>query len=247
METTFKQLTLEKWNTCFPTTSMPMGVFYSDDLSDAEYLKKPAPNSRGYTCIFAQMSRLHHAQSPAFDADNLGCFGSLQALFGGEYQEEAPVKLLCEIERFKIDREQTNLMHEINPKAHPTGRYLIMKPFDQLTEADNPTIYFVFAKPDVISALHALASFDDTRVDNVIVPFGSGCEGLLSFALAEAAKPDPRVVLGGMDPAMRACVKPEQQTFSMPAARFVRMVGNMDKSFLNTYIWGGTRKRVEKP
>lgn len=114
------------------------------------------------------------------------------------------------------------------------------------TEADSPAIYFVFAKPDVISALHALASFDDTRVDNVIVPFGSGCEGLLSFALSEAEKENPRVVLGGMDPAMRACVKPELQTFSMPALRFARMVGNMDKSFLNTYIWEGIRKRVEK-
>ena len=88
-------------------------------------------------------------------------------------------------------------------KAQPTGQYIIFKPFDELTEEDAPVIYFVFAKPDVISALHALASFDDTRVDNVIVPFGSGCEGLLSFALDEARKENPRVVLGGMDPAMR--------------------------------------------
>ena len=92
-----------------------------------------------------------------------------------------------------------------------------------------------------------LASFDDTRVDNVIVPFGSGCEGLLSFALDEARKENPRVVLGGMDPAMRACIKPELQTFSMPTVRFTRMVENMDDSFLGTYIWEGVRKRVEKP
>lgn len=247
MEENFKQQVLEKWNRYFPTTSLPVGVFYSDGLHGAEYARKPAPNSRGYTCIFAQMTRLHQGQSLAFDADNLGCFGSLQALFGGEYQEEATVRLLCEIEHFKIDREQADAMHRINPKAQPTGQYIIFKPFDELTEEDAPVIYFVFAKPDVISALHALASFDDTRVDNVIVPFGSGCEGLLSFALDEARKENPRVVLGGMDPAMRACIKPELQTFSMPTVRFTRMVENMDDSFLGTYIWEGVRKRVEKP
>lgn len=188
MDRKFKQQVLEKWNKYFPTTSLPIGVFYSDDLHGAEYAQKPAPNPRGYTCIFAQMARLHQGRSLAFDADNLGCFGSLQALFGGAYQEEATVRLLCEIERFKIDREQANAMHRINPKAQPTGRYILFKPFGKLTEEDDPAVYFVFAKPDIISALHALASFDDTRVDNVIVPFGSGCEGCCLSLWTKPAK-----------------------------------------------------------
>lgn len=244
MEMTFKQQLMEKWEKYFPATALPVGVFYSDELCGAEYAKKPAPNPRGYTCIFAQMARLHRGCSLAFDRDNLGCFGSYQALFGGIYDEEKTVKLICEIERFKINREQANAMYRINPKAEPTGRYIIFKPFGQLTETDNPAIYFIFAKPDAIAALHSLASFDDTRVDCVIAPFGSGCEGLLSFPLAEARKQQPRSVLGGLDTAMRNCVKADLLTFSVPAVRFEQMVENMDRSFLNTYIWEGVKKRL---
>lgn len=246
MDLQFKEKALKCWEKYFPTTELPIAAFYSDDLCDAEYQNRPPENSRGYTCIFAQMARLHNGCPLAFDADNLGCFGSRQALFGGEYLEEATVKLLCEIEKFKIDRKQVNMLHEINPKAKPAGKYFIMKPINQLTEKDNPDIYFVFAKADVISALHTLASFDDTRVDNVIVPFGSGCEGVFSFPLEENRSDNPRVVLGGMDTAMRGCVKPEMLTMSMPASRFYRMIDNADASFLNTYIWQGLRRRVEK-
>lgn len=79
-----------------------------------------------------------------------------------------------------------------------------------LTESDNPAIYCVFAKPDVISALHTLSSFDNTRIDNVIVPFGSGCEQMLTFAFAEARKENPRAILGGMDTAMRTSEFPDK-------------------------------------
>ena len=74
----------------------------------------------------------------------------------------------------------------INPKAKPTGKYAIFKPFSQLTEDDEPEIFCIFAKPDVIAALHTLASFDNNRIDNVIVPFGSGCEQTFKFAFSEA-------------------------------------------------------------
>lgn len=245
MDKEFKQKAMECWEKYFPTTERPIAAFYSDSLGSTVYQPKPADNSRGYTCIFAQMACLHKGTALAFDADNLGCFGSLQAIFGGEYLEEATVKLLCEIEKFKIDGDQVNMVYEINPKAKPTGKYLIMKPLDQLTEDDQPEIYFVFAKPDVIAALHSLASFDDTRLDNVIVPFCSGCEGVFAFPFDENRKENPRMVLGGMDIAMRGCMKPEQLTISMPASRFKRMINNADISFLDTYIWQGLRRRVE--
>lgn len=72
------------------------------------------------------------------------------------------------------------------------GRYLIFKPLDKLTDGEKPAIYIFFAKPDVISALHTLSSYDNTRIDNVIAPFGSGCEQLLTFAFDEASKENPQ-------------------------------------------------------
>jgi len=244
MDTAIKQFVLEKWDKYFHGISLPIGIFYSEELNGAEYVKKPAENPRGYTCIFAQMAKLHKGQSVAFDINNLGCFGSIGTIFGGTYQEDQTVELLVDIEHFKKDREQVLALHNTNPKADPTGRYLIMKPYNQLTEEDQPEIVAMFAKPDMIAALHCLVGFDETRIDNVIVPFGSGCEQLLSFAFNEAKQANPRAILGGMDLAMRNCIKQDILTFSITHPRFIEIVRNMDDSFLSTYIWEGIKHRA---
>ena len=244
MDTAIKNSVLEKWNTHFHGVSLPVGVFYSDELNGAEYLKKPAENSRGYTCIFAQMAKVHKGHSIAFDVNNLGCWGSVGTIFGGTYQEDQTVELLVDIEHFKKSREQVLALHHTNPKANPTGRYLIMKQYNQLTEEDQPEIVIIFAKPDMIAVMHCLAGFDETRIDNVIVPFGSGCEQLLSFAFNEAKQTNPRAILGGMDLAMRNCIKQDVLTFSITHSRFIEIVRNMDDSFLNTYIWKGLKSRT---
>lgn len=241
-----KQRIIEKWQRYFPEQEMPIAVFYSDDLHGAEYVKKPAENPRGYTCMFAQMAKVHRGQAVAFDINNIGCFGAMGSLFNGHYDEDVTVKLLVEIEKFKVDREQVNILHQISPTVEPTGRYIIFKPLELLEDGDEPEIFCVFAKPDVIAALHTLASYDNTRIDNVIVPFGSGCEGSFKYALAEARKENPRAVVGGMDVAMRGCIKPELQTFSVAAKMFYNMVDNMDRTFLNTYIWQGLKNRLTK-
>ena len=246
MEQQLKQEIISKWQNYFAGQEMPVAVFYADTLHGAEYVKKPAENPRGYTCMFAQLAKVHHGECVAFDKDNLGCWGAIENLFGGPFIEDATVRLLVEIEKFKANREQVLALNNINPKATPTGKYVIFKPFKSLTEDDKPEIFCIFAKPDVIAALHTLVSFDNTRIDNVIVPFGSGCEQAIKFAFSEANKENPRAVLGGMDVAMRGCMKQEMQIFSFAASTFYNMVGNTDKSFLNTYIWQGLKGRLEK-
>ena len=246
MELQLRQDIINKWQNYFAGQEMPIAVFYADTLHGAEYVKKPAENPRGYTCMFAQLAKVHHGECVAFDKDNLGCWGAIENLFGGPFIEDATVRLLVEIEKFKANREQVLALNNINPKATPRGKYVIFKPFKSLTEDDKPEIFCIFAKPDVIAALHTLVSFDNTRIDNVIVPFGSGCEQAIKFAFSEANKENPRAVLGGMDVAMRGCMKQEMQIFSFAASTFYNMVGNTDKSFLNTYIWQGLKGRLEK-
>lgn len=246
MNTDLRNKIISQWEKYFPDVELPVGVFYADDPRGAAYPDKPKDNSRGYTCIYAQLARLHKGEPIAFSKDNLGCFGSVQNLFGGDYNEEATVRLLVDIEKFKIDREQTNALLTVNPPANPTGRYIIFKPLDKLAEDDEPQIFVSFCAPDVVAALHGLASFDNTRIDNVIVPFGSGCECAFKFPFAETLKPNPRCVLGGMDTAMRNCLKSDIQTFSAPAQVFYRMMENADKSFLSTYIWQGLKRRLAK-
>lgn len=76
------------WDKYFTGREKPVGVFYSDNLSDEIYPSKPLANSRGYTCLFAQLAKLHNGTPLAFDIENLGCFGSILNIFGGLYNEE---------------------------------------------------------------------------------------------------------------------------------------------------------------
>ena len=95
---------------------------------------------------FFSAALVHRGRSVAFSKDNLGCWGAIENLFGGPYIEDATVKLLVEIEKFKKDREHVNALQTINPKTKPTGKYAIFKPFSQLTEDDEPEIFCNFAR-----------------------------------------------------------------------------------------------------
>ena len=242
MTTDFIHQVAEIWQNYFPKSEEPIAVFYADTLHGATYPSKPMENHKGYTCLYAQLNRLHKGEALAFDPENLGCFGAMKSIYGG-YNEEAEVKLLVEIERFKADRDCVKAMCSVNPKASPKGRYIVFKPWSTLTEEDTPEIVCLFATPDTISALHTWASFDVARIDNVIVPHGSGCEVMLTFAFAEAASEHSRCVLGGMDTAMRSCLKPNIQTFSISFKRFEEMISFADKTFLDTYIWQPLKNR----
>lgn len=242
MDLTIKNRVLDLWKRYFPKAELPVAVFYSDTLHGAEYPQKPTDNQRGYTCLYAQLARVHKGEALAFDPGNLGCFGAMKSIYGG-YNEEAEVKLLVEIERFKKDRECVRSMCSVNPKAAPKGRYIIFKPWNTLTEEDNPEIVCIFAKPDMISALHTWTSFDISQLDNVIVPHGAGCEVMLTFAFAENERESPRCVLGGMDTAMRLCLKSDIQTFSIAYKRFEEMAVFADETFLDTYIWQPLKNR----
>lgn len=73
---------------------------------------------------------------------------------------------------------------------------------------------------------------------------GAGCEVMLTFAFAETGNEQPRCILGGMDTAMRSCLKQNIQTFSIAYKRFEQMVSFAEKTFLDTYIWQPLKNRT---
>jgi len=50
--------------------------------------------------------------------------------------------------------------------------------------------------------------------------------------------------LGMFDVSARPCVPTDVLTFSVPMKRFIRMVGNMEESFLITNSWRKVLKRI---
>ena len=101
-----------------------------------------------------------------------------------------------------------------------------------------------FAAPDVLSGLFTLASYDEAEPNGVFAPFGSGCSSIVQYPYLERKSVRPRAVVGMFDVSARPFVPANTLTFSVPMTKFVKMVENMDESFLITNSWRAVQKRI---
>lgn len=90
-----------------------------------------------------------------------------------------------------------------------------------------------------------LANFDGADLERVFTPWGSGCSSIVQFPYLEKDSPNPRAVIGMLDPSARPDVPPDMLSFSVPMKRFVTMVGNMEDSFLITGAWKAIQERIK--
>ncbi len=236
---------IELWARYFPNAELPVVCFYSDELGDVTFPAKPAENPNGYTCILTHLFKVRKGASVAFNADNLGCMGASSKLgfISGEISDDL-INFLTKIECSKISKEAVLSMCEGNPPVDAKKKYLICKRWDMLTKDDMPQVVTFFATADIISALHMLAYYDYPTIDGVISPWGGGCEATIGFAMKQVLSGGDKCVLGMFDVHARRYLKPEIMTFSAPYTRFEQMVANMDKSFLNTFVWDPIKKRI---
>ncbi len=126
------------------------------------------------------------------------------------------------------------------------ARYLVFKRWDMLLEDDLPEVVIFFAKPDVMSGLFTLSSFDLDYNDAVTAPFGSGCASIIQYPQAEARLAKPKTVLGMFDVSARPFVPENILTAAIPYKRFLYMVENMEESFLTTNTWKVVKNRISK-
>jgi hypothetical protein len=130
------------------------------------------------------------------------------------------------------------------PAFQAPGRYIVFKRWDKLDEGEEPAVVIFYAPPDLLSGLFTLAGFDEAAPEAVIAPFGSGCASIVQHPYFEGLSPHPRAVLGMFDVSARPCVPAGVLTFAVPWPKFVRMVANMDESFLTTASWAKVQARL---
>ena len=243
MNIEIKERFLAAWQQYFPGRELPIVCYYSNELGDVKFPNRPKTNSKGYTCIFSQIAPVRRGRSRAFNMENLGCFGSFIPL-GFETKVSGDVKnYICNIERVKKSYDHVDGLYAHHSPEGASGKYLIFKRLDTLEEEDTPQVAFFFANPDVIAGLHTLANFDSMTAHGVITPAGSGCDSIVGFPMSELQSDDPKAVLGALDPAVRACVKPDIFTFSAPWSKLLSMLDNMDESFLTAHCWTSVKSR----
>lgn len=247
MDTALKNDFIRKWNTHFCESELPITFFYSSHLAGAE----KTPDAKGRSCLICELKKVREGRSLAYNAESLACGGAKRYLGYSctmfpdfnhflSYGIEGKV----EGERYKKSPDLVQEFQNHTIAIPSDGRFLVFKRWDKLTPADQPEAVIFFGTPDIISGLFTLANFDTPGETAVITPFGAGCATIIHFPYLENQKDQPMCVIGMFDPSARKCLPPNIFTFAAPFKRFVRMVQNIDESFLITPTWENIRKRI---
>ena len=247
MNMVLKQRFSDYWNEYFPGADLPIVFYYTHKKDRAELV----PPTKEHRCLICDLARVRDGRSLAFNVDSVGCGGGKRYL--GFVQELSPnfkhflsfgIPGEMEGERYKKSPHlvREHLRHQ--PPFEAPGKYIIFKRWDKLDVDDALEVVIFFASSDVLSGLFTLANFDEAEPNGVITPFGAGCASIVDYAYRELHSERPRAVLGMFDVSARPCLPRDRLTFSVPWPKFVRMVDNIEQSFLITQSWDKVRARM---
>jgi len=247
MDMTLKTGFIEAWDRYFSSAELPTIFYYTDKEDRAESVPPPA----AHQCMIGVLARVRKGASLCFDTDSIGCAGGKRYTGftdelrpGFEYFLSCGVPGKFEGERYKKTPAIVTEMLRAAPKFRAPARYIVFKRFDALEESDNPDAVIFFSTPDVLSGLFTLANFDETEPNGVFCPFAAGCGSIIQYPYLEKDSARPRAVIGMFDISARPYVPQDTLTFAAPMNKFVRMIGNMEESFLITHSWDKVKKRI---
>jgi uncharacterized protein (DUF169 family) len=234
--------------------SSPIAVILTDEKPEGASQFKEG--SRG--CVGASMVAVAKGKTAAFDRRSYGCPGGGVGLgFGNCYEQRGfPIEKLlssgdpeagagtplAEGERFFRTPETVREWLSHVPMTEFPTEYVVMKPLEQVTEADNPELVTFLVNADQLSALIVMTGFSRGDAEPPIAPFGGACQSTL-FAYAEARREAPRGVLGFFDIAQRRRVSRELLSYTVPWSLFLQMEAGVSDSFLELGVWRELRKR----
>jgi hypothetical protein len=248
MDTEFKQRFIDLWHKYFPGAELPITFYYTDETAQAELAQPP----KGHRCVICDLTMIRQGESLSFSVDTVGCGGGRRYLgFAPGLSAKFRYFLSCGIrgemegERYKKSPELVDEYLQHQSPFEASGKYIVFKRWDHLSDADDPAVVVFFAPADVLSGLFTLANFDEAEPDAVVAPFGAGCASIVAYPYRELGSQRPRAILGMFDVSARPCVPRDVLTFAVPWPKFVRMVDNMQESFLITETWGQVRGRIE--
>ncbi len=247
MNEMLKSSFIHRWKKYFADASLPIALFYSNELHKAE----PARKFQNHHCMIADFTLVFRGKSLAFNADNIGCGGGLrycgfadQLRPGFEFFLSYGIEGKMEGERYKKDPETVLELMKKAPILKAPATWLIAKPFELLEAEDEPEIILFFATPDVLAGLFTLANYDRTDLYGVKTPFCAGCGSIIQYPLLENQNENPDCILGMFDASARPHVQAGQLSFAIPMKRFETLIGYMDESFLITPTWKVMQKRI---
>ena len=248
MDIKLRDTFIKKWNKYFGEAELPITFYYTLSDSNAEWAEKP----RGWSCIICELAKVRKGRSLMYNAERISCGGGKRYLgYTDKMRPGFEHFLSCGNEKIEGERylRTPELVREFM-KSQKTlavsNMNLVFKRWDKLEKYDEPDVVVFFATPDVLAGLFTLANFDQADPCGVFAPFGAGCASIVDYPYQELQSPEPRAVLGMFDVSARPYVPSNVLSFSVPWPKFVRMVDNMEESFLITGSWNSVRRRIKK-
>lgn len=236
------------WEKYFDGAELPVIFYYTNEEGHAKLVEPGSVPG----CVVEALSDVRRGSSSCFNVDSVGCPGGKRYLgfterimpdFEYFLSYGIPGKLTGE--RYCKSPELVKEIMKRLPTFKAPGRFIVFKRWDKLEESDDPEVVIFFAEPDVLSGLFTLACFDEAEQNAVFTPFGSGCSTIVQYPYLERDSARPRGVIGMFDPSARPFVPNNVLTFSVPMNKFVRMIENIEESFLITDSWCRIRKRIK--
>jgi len=249
MDNAMKEKFIKLWQKYFNGAELPVVCFYTDNENAAPKAQPP----KDHRCIIADIARVRKGKPLLFGLESVGCFGGKKYLGftegirpNFEYFLSYGIPGELEGERYKKTPELVKRVMKEMPAFKAPGPYIVFKRWDKVDEGDNPEVVIIFGTPDVISGVFTLSNYDESEQNGVLSPFGAGCTTIVMYPYLEKDSKHPRGVLGMFDVSARPCVPADVITFAAPMSKFLRMIDNMEESFLTTASWKKVQKRIEK-
>ncbi len=237
----------------------PVAIILTDDKpEDGLHFKEGSMGG----CVAAMLVAASKKSRMAFfDRKSFGCPGGGTGLGFGDRYGKFPIDCLlstgnkemaaqmgrggsymAEGERFYKNPELARKWVDSLPITDVPTEYVVFKPWEQVTEQDEPELIVFFVNADQLSALVVMADYNRGTNQSVTAPFGAACQSIL-FGYAEAKKENPRGVIGFFDISQRQVVDREILTFTVPFRMFQEMEAGVEGSFLEMHAWRKLQER----
>ena len=234
MNTTLVKEALEKISETVSFTSPPMGWYFSPEELDNTFVFQ---NSKRWVCIFMYLKQatVKGKRIRFSDDEDKACPG-IAELGGFRPLSGEDGKFIGETERFKKSCELAqgyyrDTLSMIHP---PKEKYVYFEKIESIDDSREIEVVNLFPDAASLASLVVLAHYDrESNMDNVIVPFASGCESAFTVPYHEQFSDKPRCVLGLMDHLVRKFVPKDMILFSLPTNRLLEMANNIEGSFLD--------------
>ena len=237
----------------------PVAIILTDD-KPSEGLHFKEGNRGG--CVGALLVAASKKNRVAyFSRNSFGCPGGGTGLGFGDQYMDFPIDCLLSTglgemaaqmgragtemetgERFYKSPELARKWVNSLPFRDVPTEYVVIKPWELITEQDEPELMLFFANADQLSALVIMTDYNRGTNQSVAAPFGAACQSIL-FGYAEAKKENPGGIIGFFDISQRKSLDRETLTFTIPYKLFQEMEANVDGSFLNTHAWKKLQER----